>query len=59
MSDVFDPDAEHSTVNPQASVEDELDQADETVAVDPASLDASPTEDADATPDTPPSPDRV
>jgi hypothetical protein len=59
MSDVLDPDAEHSAVNPQASVKDELDQADETVTVDPASLDASPTEDADATPDTPPSPDRV
>ncbi len=59
MSDSLDPDAEHSAVDPQASVEDELDQADETVAVDPASLDASHTEDAVATPDTPPSPDRV
>jgi hypothetical protein len=59
MSDALKPDAERSAVVPQASVEDELDQADETVAVDPASLDASPTEDADATPDTPPSPDRV
>jgi hypothetical protein len=59
MSDVLDPDAEHRAVNPQASVEDELDQADDTVAVDPASLDASPTEDADAASDTPPSPDRV
>jgi hypothetical protein len=59
MSDPLDPDAERGTVDPHASVEDELDRADDTVAVDPAALDATPTEDEDATPDTPPSPDLV
>jgi hypothetical protein len=59
MSDVLDPDAQHGTVDPQASVEDELDQADETVAVDPAALDAPPSEDEAVTPDTPPSQDLV
>jgi len=59
MSDALDPDAEHSTVDPQASVADELDRADDTVAVDPAALGATPSEEADASPDTPPSPDLV
>lgn len=58
MSNASDPRAEQSPVGPPASDDDELDQPDDTVAMDPNSL-GSTAEGSDATPETPPSPDRV
>lgn len=59
MSDASNFPADHSSVDAPPSVPDELDQADETIALSADELEEASDEDVEAAPDAFPSPDVV